>query len=226
VIDSSTVQLELFKLVGPLLMLAAGWFVGQRIIAGWDLRKKKQELDIAAAERFQGLYGELKELSRVWRSAKNANGVLHVPTDLQWKLLVQSIKAESQFESVVIKLATERRLSEREIRSLGLFRQTCQHIRGAIEKGELIESSGFGAAYLLLNDLAAEVTCMIGATRRGDLLDPNHAKRNLEKIALIRSKDWLVAVGEYTETKVPLIYDNSNEQGASAISERGEAPTL
>jgi hypothetical protein len=194
-IDSSDVELELFKTAASLLVLAAGWFVGQRIIVGWDIRKKRQELDIAAAERFQSLYGELKEVSRTWRSAKKGDeNSPQPPKDLQWSLLLQSTKAESQFESIVIKLATERALSETEIRAIGLFRQTCQHIRESIQKNELTESSAFGAAYLLLNDLAAEVTCIIGSTRQRDVLDPARAKTNLERIASVRSADWREAV--------------------------------
>ena len=55
------------QLLTPFLVLAATWFLGQRILNSWDLRKKRQELDIAAATQFQQLYGEAKEVARLWR---------------------------------------------------------------------------------------------------------------------------------------------------------------
>lgn len=46
-------EVELLKIAVTVLLLPAGWFVGQRIVVAWDIRKKRQELDIASAESFQ-----------------------------------------------------------------------------------------------------------------------------------------------------------------------------
>ena len=197
-IDSAAVLLELIKTGLALLLLAAGWFVGKRILNAWDLRKKRQELDIAAAEAFQSLYGELKQVARLWRSARAPKDrSLIVPADLRWTMLARATAAESRYEALVIKLATERELSADEIRTLGLFRQACQQVRESIQRDAVVPSSGFGREYLLFNELAAEVTCLIGSNRAPGVLDAASAKRNLEGIALVRSGDWAGAVAEY-----------------------------
>ena len=82
------ITLEIIKTGLSLIILAFGWIIGQRIIATWELRKMRHKLDVAAAERFHLLYGELKEVGRLWRSAKIPKGnPVTPPSDLQWSLL-------------------------------------------------------------------------------------------------------------------------------------------
>jgi hypothetical protein len=208
VTDIETVQLEILKAFLQVLVLAVGWFFGQRIIARWDVTKKRQELDIAAAERFQRLYGDLKEVARLWRTAKRPKGdAPPQPPDLQWRLMEKGTAAENQFEALLIKLTTERALTRQQQTTLGLFRQAAQEIRESIRQGEVPPSSDFGAEYLLFNDLAAEVTCLIGTNHKPGVINSELAKANLEAISLIRSSDWRKKVRDYEVTKLPRLQD-------------------
>jgi hypothetical protein len=215
-IDRQLVAVEAFKAALSLIVLAAGWFVGQRIIVGWEIRKKRQELDIAAAERFQVLYGEIKAVARLWRARLRPVEGLHPPDNIQWTLLERATKAEGQYEAIVIKLATERKLTASQTSALGLFRQGVQQVRESIRDGKIVEASGFGPEYLLFNELAAEVTCLIGSTRQKDVLDGHRAKTNLEEIALIRLQDWHKAVREFGEKRWPHIREDKNANAADS----------
>ena len=61
------VQLELIKAAFSVGLLLLTWFGGQRILNQWDTRKKRKELDIQAAIRFQELIGEWKAVWRAWK---------------------------------------------------------------------------------------------------------------------------------------------------------------
>ncbi len=202
-------QLELFKSLLSLFLLAMTWVVGQRIIASWELRKKRNELDVAAAERFQQLYGELKEVARLWRSAKRPKGDAPVlPAGLQWDLVARATSAESKYETLVIKLSTERRLTGNEIKTLGLFRQAVQEVRDSIRKGEIVPASGLGGEYLAFNDLAAEVTCLVGTSVKRSVVGGVVAQQNLQNIALVRKREWHAMALHYQMTRLPAIIDD------------------
>ncbi len=196
--ESEAIKLELVKSGLSLILLLTGWIIGQRIVATWDLRKKRQELDVAAAVVFQQLYGELKEVGRLWREfARQGSDKLSPPPDIRWILLARAAAAESKYEAVVIKLASERLLSTPQRKTLGQFRQGCQQLRQSIRNGMSVGWSRFGDEYHLFNDLATEVTCMIAEVRHVDAILPSIARRNLEAIAAVRTNDWEAKVAEY-----------------------------
>jgi hypothetical protein len=203
-------QLEVFKTALALVVLLFTWRVGQRILLVWDRRKKRQELDILAAERFQQLYGDLKEVSRLWRSASRPQGNAPTPpSTLQWDLLAKATAAESKYETLVIKLASERALSPSQVRTLGLFRQAAQEVRQSIREGLIVPASGFGSEYLAFNDLAAEVACLLNAEPTFEYISAATARRRLEDIALTRSRDWQALVREYTTSRLPIFAETS-----------------
>jgi hypothetical protein len=193
-----SIILEAIKTLFGLGLLAVGWFVGQRIIASWDLRKKQQELDVSTAVQFQQLYGELKEVGRLWReSRKPEASVIGVPKDLRWSLLARGANAESKYEAVVMKLASERTLTPSQLTALGLFRQACQQLRQSMRKNQEVSWTDFGPEYFLFNDLAAEVTCLISGQRPRKPVSPGIACANLEGIAHVRGSNWEDAVKKY-----------------------------
>lgn len=67
------------RAVFSLLPVAAGWFVGQRIVVAWELRKRRSELDMAAAERFQVLYGDVKEVAGLWSHSRQIRDSSLIP---------------------------------------------------------------------------------------------------------------------------------------------------
>jgi hypothetical protein len=195
-----SVILEAIKALFGLGLLAAGWFVGQKIIANWDLRKKQQELDISTAVQFQQLYGELKEVGRLWReSQKPEASRIRLPKELCWSLLAKGANAESKYEAVAMKLASERVLSRSELAALGLFRQACQQLRQSIRENQGVSWSDYGTAYFLFNDLAAEVTCLIASPRPRKSISSEVARENLAAIAKVRGRHWKIAVVLYRQ---------------------------
>lgn len=65
-----TVIIEVIKTAFSLALLGVTWFVGQRVIYYWDVKRKAREADLAIATQFQQLFGEFKEVWRVWKAFK------------------------------------------------------------------------------------------------------------------------------------------------------------
>jgi hypothetical protein len=214
---STAVPLELLKFFFNALLLALGWFFGQKVIADWDLIKKRQEVDVLTASEFQTLYGELKEVARIWRESKKSDGSwIRKPDDLAWQLLGRAAAVESKFEAVIIKLATERSLSASQRQTLGLFRQACQRLRLTIRTNAVLDWGEVGSAYLVFNELAAEITWMIGEAPRQDRITLDSAKTNLMEIAKVRGSAWDQAVASHPPSlwvnpSNPSIFDRNSD---------------
>jgi hypothetical protein len=191
---------ELVQLLTPFLVLAATWLIGQRILTGWDLRKKRQELDIAVASQFQQLYGEAKEVGRLWREVTRQHDQhsqpISVPSDIRWQLFSRAAAVEGKFEAVVIKLVTERPLKEEQVQSIGLFRQGCQELRESIREDRSLAAMRYGGGYTLFNNLAAEITCLLAQNRPAEAPKIDVARKNLKAVARIGSRAWERAVKE------------------------------
>ncbi|HEY0605386.1 MAG TPA: hypothetical protein VGD58_20865 [Herpetosiphonaceae bacterium] len=199
----ASIILELLKTGLSLGLLIVTWLLGQRIIAFWDIRKKQQEIDTAAAAQFQQLYGDLKEVARLWREvSKIQDHPFSTPPDIRWQLLVRATSAEGRFEAVVMKLATERLLEEKEIKSIGLFRQASQDLREAIREGRSLPAIRFGGGYTLFNNLAAEITCLLANNRSTKAPSREVAQQNLDAIAKIGSAVWRNEIGK-SESRLP-----------------------
>src|SRR4051794_27527335 len=114
------VLLEVIKLIFSVVLLFIGWQVGQRVIAYWDYRKKRNEIDIESAHRFFGLYGEFRAINRLWnvfcfntlpelRQEAESKGktLIRIPdvVNVRWELIKRAADAESGVESLILKLA-------------------------------------------------------------------------------------------------------------------------
>lgn len=130
-----------FATVGvPLLTVAAtlagGWFVTTRITDHWDQIKKHREMDLAAAEHFQRLYGEFIVVWKTWNALEGKHtAACPAPEEARWDCLQRMIEVEGEVEALVAKLATERVLTETEIDMLGSVRQAFKFVRRTIRKG-------------------------------------------------------------------------------------------
>jgi len=167
------------------------WFIGQRIIAYWDIRKKRQEFDIATAVQFQQLYGEFKEIGKLWRIIKkNKDPNLALPEHTRWELLERATAAESKVEAILVKLATERHLCASDLKQLGLFRQAYQQLREAIRDDKRLNFGFHSPEYKLYNELASNVALLISSGEHTKNLSSKAAQKNLQEIVRIRSKDF------------------------------------
>jgi hypothetical protein len=181
-----SVALELIK---TLITLSALALVGQRIIAYWDIRKKRAELDIAAANQFHQLYGEFKTVWRLWKILNDNEGV-QFPEQSRAELLKRATSAESGIEAITVKLASERTLSEADIKTLGLFRQAYQLVREAIRYNKLLNWQWDSLEYRLFNALASDVSRMISSNEKRRRPTAKEAQNNFRKITDIRREAW------------------------------------
>ena len=125
------------NLVVALLTLSLGWFVSNRITARWDERKKRRELDLIALGAFYEIYGQFFAIWKLWSGARKG-----LPEDDQFRreVLERSAEAEGRLESLLVRVASERNLSDRDCTLLGCFRQGFQSLRESIRNNEDLRS--------------------------------------------------------------------------------------
>lgn len=190
------VELEMIKTGLSWLTLGLGWLVGYGIIARWDLMKKRQELDIAIATQFHKLYGEFKEVSRLWSAfsfSGNRSKPLTFPDTTPLDLLKRAAAAEGGVEAIIVKLATERVLDGEDIKTLGLFRQAYQKLREAIRDGGPLGWTRDTPEYTLYNDLASKTACIISSNKIKKCKSAE-APKMLQRITAIGPEEWHKAV--------------------------------
>ena len=151
--------LELLKSILALVILYITWAVGQRFITHWELKRKARELDLSIATQFQQLFGEFKEIWRLWKALKSSPPLqgFVFPEDARWQLLVRASAAEGRVEAIFVKLATDRSLTSTEVRNLGLFRQAYQLLRQGIRDDKSMEYGYRDPQYRLFNELGCKV---------------------------------------------------------------------
>ncbi|MEU6711041.1 hypothetical protein ABZ897_06130 [Nonomuraea sp. NPDC046802] len=99
------------NLVVALITLSLGWLVGLRLTARWDERKKRRELDLLALGAFYEAYGQF---CAIWKSWDGAPDSLRQDDPFQTEMLRRAVEAEGKVESLLVRLASERSLSQQE----------------------------------------------------------------------------------------------------------------
>lgn len=187
--------LEFIKTGLALVVLVVTWFFGQRILAYWELKKKRKELDIATATQFQHLYGEYKQLWRLWKVFSNRSEYdLLVPDHTRWELLQRATAAESSVEAVIVKLTTERAINKTDIETLGLFRQAYQQLRQGIRDNKTLRLSHESPEYILFNELSDKVACLIMSGKQIDHPVAKVVIQNHKQIVDFRSRHWTAEI--------------------------------
>ena len=167
-------------------LLLITWVIGKKILNDWDLKKKKQELDLNLMNDFQELYGEFKDIARIWkvlRSEKYPEFKLN--DENRFQLLERASRAESKVEALILKLVTERRLNDKELETIGFFRQACQLLRQNIRKNELFYWDYGDEVYHLFNKSSCEILSKISS-----LPSVKNSSEMLKKITDFRSKQF------------------------------------
>jgi hypothetical protein len=175
------------SLVVTLIGLGVGWLVGQRLTYQWNLRQKRRESELATAQDLQRLYGEFFAIWKVWNGvAREAD-----PSACQ-EVLRRAAEAEGLLERVLVKLATERRLSPVDRDTLGKFRQAYQQLRGAIKRGQPLGwTSSEHPEYLAFKRLAVAVTLIVQAEGGVTPVGADEAFASLRDITSNRhEKSW------------------------------------
>lgn len=126
------------------ILFAAGlaWLVGARVAYIWDDRKRRRESDLAALNDFYRAYGEFFTTWKLWDSHKQSRergyDLAKPQPGFQWKMLEQAEEAESVFEALLIKIASERKLDERQKLLIRSFRQGYQSLRENIRENKAL----------------------------------------------------------------------------------------
>ncbi|MEV0029827.1 hypothetical protein [Nocardia sp. NPDC050793] len=102
----------------------------------WATIRHRKELDREALSRFHDVYGAWFVVWKTWSAMCEGK----VRTATREDLLERAAATEGQFEALLIKIATERRLSNKEIERLGRFREGYQQLRNTIEAGATVST--------------------------------------------------------------------------------------
>ncbi|WP_058187341.1 hypothetical protein [Terracidiphilus gabretensis] len=126
----------IFNCLGGIFVLFLGALGGQRLTAYWNLRQKRRELQLSALQQFYGAYGDFFAVWKLWnrldRESKDA-------PERTWELHKRAASAEAIVESTMVRLASEMKLLDFDIRDLGRFRQAFQQLRQSIRKNQDLE---------------------------------------------------------------------------------------
>lgn len=128
--------MEWLKVLTPVIVaiitLLGGWLVGMRIADRWDHVKKQRDLDLAALAEFYRVYGEFVAVWKAWAAVKDQRLEIKVSDDTPWKLLERAVAVEGSLEALVVKIAAERELTEKDIDVLAGLRQAYKSLRKEI----------------------------------------------------------------------------------------------
>ena len=165
---------ELPKLLTAFFVAALAWFVGSRITAAWDMRKKRGEFDVLLAKEFYTLIASFKSVAREWDAHLRLKPAANALEMASWEtarvaLAKRALDAETSMESILLKLVTERvgreglREAERSKRqhSLSLFRVAFRSLRETIEEGQKSPPGWGNPEFWLFNRLAGEISRIV-----------------------------------------------------------------
>jgi hypothetical protein len=186
-LDSAAVEIP--KLVTTLAFLGLGWVVGKQLTVLWSRRQKQNEQDLDAARDFHALYGDFFALWKLWNYYVRDLGAAALPGASRWQLLDRACSSEAKLESTLVRLASERRLTGKDIDTLGRFRQRYQQLRESVRDNVPLEwDHSQHPDYVEFKTLAPQVAAIIigtGSVRRELLMKitsnmyevPNRQKR-------------------------------------------------
>jgi hypothetical protein len=165
IMDSALVEVP--KLVTALILAGLGWFVGKRLTVLWSRRQKQNEQDLMAARDFHALYGEFFALWKLWNYFIRDLGAESLSGASRWNLLDRACGTEAKLESTLVRLASERSLTNKDIDTLGHFRQLYQQLREAIRDNKpLAWDHSEHPDYVQFKTLAPQVAAIIIGQRR------------------------------------------------------------
>ena len=198
----NTTELEVFKTLLNLIVLAFTWLVGTRVIHYWEIKMKQKEQNLFSSSEFHKLYGEFTTVWRLWKVQHD-----HFPVreslskeseERYWELLKRASFVEGGMESVLVKLASEKTLSKPERNSLGLFRQAIQQLRQSIRDFDKMNWQRSDKEYILLKELTINTAQLINNSAKPPSIE--EAKTQLNDITKVNSKAWKHKIGKPDST--------------------------
>ncbi len=194
-IELTDFQMEILKFVltlvssGVILLLTYG--VGQNLSAKWSLRQKRRELQLSAANTFDRLYGEFFKIWKLWKNYKKEK--IETQNVSQWELLAMICEAEAGMEGILVKIASEFRLTDQDIITLGRFRQAYQTLREYIREDKPFTwDHPYHPQYMHFKTMGAYIAAMLSGFENQSLKGPTReeAMYNLQRITSTKFKTW------------------------------------
>jgi hypothetical protein len=144
----------------------------------WGLIRHRRELDLAALADFRQAYGRWFAIWKSWEAAISAapgRDPAQADRDIRNGLIRQAADIEGVFEALLVKIATERRLNQGEIRRMARFRESYQELRNSMKADKKLPfrvqyDPEHVKAYLAFKVLSIEFSSLLG--RRGRKLNP------------------------------------------------------
>ena len=151
-----------FSCASGLVVLALGWFFGQRFTYLWNVRQKRREFQLAASQQFYAAYGEFFAVWKLWNRLDRGTASFD---ERRWELHKRAAAAEAIIEGTFVKLSSEIALNSDDIQMLGRFRQGFQHLREAIRENYTLPwSSSEHPEYKAFKTLAVRFAALLGST--------------------------------------------------------------
>ncbi len=139
-------------LISILATSLLAWLVGVRVSHHWDEARRRRESDMAALQAFYAAYGKFFEAWKLWdtflrnhrtlhrtEGAQRGNGPIPLEDPTAWSILELAAEAESSFESILVKLASEGGDQDSSrTQLLAAFRQGAQSLREAMRDGRAL----------------------------------------------------------------------------------------
>lgn len=185
---SASATAEIPKVVATLLLAGVGWYIGKRLTILWSYRQKRNEQDLIGARDFHAQYGDFFSLWKLWNYYIRDVGADALPGASRWELLDRACRAEARLEATLVRLASERTLTSKEIATLGRFRQRYQQLRETIRDNKPLSwDHSDHPEYAEFKKLAQQVAAIVAGNppMSNDLLSkitsnvyevPNHRK--------------------------------------------------
>jgi hypothetical protein len=159
-LDSSATEIP--KLLTTLIFLGLGWVIGKRLTVLWSRRQKENEQDLDAARDFHALYGDFFALWKLWNYYVRDLGAEALPGASRWGLLDRACGSEAKLEATLVRLASERALTSKDVETLGRFRQRYQQLRESIRDNVPLEwDHSEHPDYVEFKTLAPQVAAII-----------------------------------------------------------------
>jgi hypothetical protein len=167
-----------------LMTLLGGWLVSTKVADRWDQTKKRRDMNFAATQDFQRLYGEFFAIWKVWNATLRYKDLPQPPVDLVWGLLGRASAMEGGIEALLMKVSAEYFLSGDDIDALGALRQGFQSLRNTIQRQEPLSWwASEMPDYAAFKSLATFMSGFLGSGQnlRGEF-DPIIAADNFSRI--------------------------------------------
>lgn len=157
-----------------ILTLLVGYLVGNRLTSMWAFRQKRRELDLLAASELYRLYGEFFAVWKLWNHLLGDSSC-GAGDDVRWALTQRAALVDGGFEALLVRVTSERELTNPQQDDLGLLRQGFQCLRETIrDNTPLPWASSDHPEYLKFKELACGFSNLLSGSH--DWAQPKPAK--------------------------------------------------